>query len=271
MLGMLNCIAPIVIIGGVMYLMIWIFNKDKKRELNPSDDFKKENLLYRYGYEINHTTLSIPVRTDWTEQQIDKFISVMRQRIAQQITSRFSAIGVQVTNPVNIKDRDKPSDSRSFLKIVFRSARGSQVSHFIYYAPMGKYVVIHYIALVRGKYRWHDVADFAISGPVSIWLWLLDWIQNQYSIIASISKFIGNSYDLLDLKSYFESSYLVLMDETRTFLKEVGLLTEEINSVIIQNINNSQNINVTNSKNTNLSGLVNTVQDVVQNIIPLKR
>lgn len=261
--GFLGCLIPIIIFGGIMALMAWIFKMDKARERTASDDFKNENLLYRYGYKINEITLPIAVKTEWTDNETQEFVNAMRQRIASQIQNRFAGSGVQVTSRVHIKDKDLPSDNRTFLKVIFRSIRGSQASHFITYAVAGKYVVIHYISLIRGKYRWHDAVDFVISSPLTIWFWGLSWVQNQYSIIASISKIVGNSYDLLDLKTYFEASYLVLLDETRNFIKEKGLLTDELNQIIVNNINNSQNISISGSSGVKLGDVVNAVQSAI--------
>ena len=268
-LTIVNCVAPLGIIAAMMAGMVWIFNRDQQREHNPSDDFRRENLFYRYGYEINHRTLSIATQADWDDGQTQELARELSERIAARIRTHFSGASLEVTNPVNVTDRDKAADMRDFLKIIFRSMRGSQVSHFIYHAVLGKYIVIHYMTRVRGKYRWHDVVDFVISGPASFWFWIVDWVQNQYSVIAAISKFIGNSFDLIDLESYFEASYLVMMDETREFLKEKKLLTDELSNAINLNIiDASQNISVTNSKNVNMSGIVNAAQGMLQKMVP---
>lgn len=264
--GLLSCILPLAIIAGLMALMAWIYNTDKMREQTASDDFKNNNLLFRYGYKINETTLPIAVKPEWTEQEIREFVEAMQNRIASQIHDRFAAAEVQVTNPIYIKDKDLPADNRNFLKVIFRSRRGSQASHFITYAITGKYVVVHYLSRIRGKYRWHDVADFVITGPISIWFWGISWLQNQYSVIAAISKIVSNSYDLLDLRTYFEASYLVLLDETRAFLDEKGLLTEAVNQIIVNNINNSQNVSISGSSGVSLGGVVNAVQSAAQSL-----
>lgn len=264
---LLSCFPSLIVIGVIMYAVFLMFKKDKERENNPSDDFKDGNLLYRYGYEVNEDVIPIPVDSSWTEQQILSFVSAMRHRIAYKFRERFSSSKIEIIESFTIKDKDMPSDARNFLKIIFRSIRGSQVSHFVDYEIMGKYIVVHYVSKIRGKYRWHDVADFVIMGPLTIWFWGIGWLQNQYSIVAAISKIVYNSYDQIDLKSFFTSSYLVTLDETRIFLKENNLLTDELNQIIMHNINNSQNINITGSPGTSLSGLTNTVQNVGRSVV----
>ena len=65
---------------------------------------------------------------------------------------------------------------------------------------------------------------------------------------------IKNSFDAIDLTTFYESSYYVLLDETRAFLKDNGLLSEEVAQVIFNNIsnNNSQNISISRSRNVSL-------------------
>jgi hypothetical protein len=263
----ITCLIPFIFVGGLMALMAFALKIDKDREAVASDDFKNDKLLFRYGYQVNKITFPIPLSKEWGPKEIGTFAHELRQKIATKIQDRFFSDGVAVTDPIYIKDKDLISDNRSFLKIVYKSKRGSQVSHFIYYAMSGKYLVMHYMSYVRGKYRWHDVVDFVISGPFTMWFWGIDWLQNQYSIVASISQFINNSFDILDLKTFFDASYLVLLDETRDFLKEKGLLTEELKQMIVNNINNSQNISITGSRGINLGNVVNTVQNAAQSLI----
>jgi hypothetical protein len=82
-------------------------------------------------------------------------------------------------------------------------------------------------------------------------------------VIAAISKFIGNP---LTPSTWviFEASYLVIMDETREFLKDKKLLTDELSNAINQTSSMLQNISVTNSRNVNMSGIVNAAQDAAK-------
>lgn len=266
LLSTLSCVAPIGVFGLLMGLMVYIFNTDRKREVDASDDFKKNRLFIRYGYEFNKISIPVPVKADWEDKDIAALVDELRTKLANQFKTRYAADKVEVLNPVYVKDKDLPSDSRAFLRITYNSRRGSRISHFIHYAIAGKYVVIHYTSRVRGNYRWHDIVDFVISGPMTIWGWGLDWIQNQFSVISYISRFVTNSYDEIDLKTFFDSSYYVMLDETRDFLDEKGLLTKELEQVIINNINNSQNINVTGSSGVSVGRVINAVQGATQNI-----
>jgi hypothetical protein len=111
------------------------------------------DLFYRYGYEINHRTLSIATQSDWDDAQTQNLARELSERIAARIRAHFSGVSLEVTNPINVTDRDKATDMREFLKIIFRSIRGSQVSHFIYHAVLGKHR-IHYMTCAHTGMTW---------------------------------------------------------------------------------------------------------------------
>lgn len=256
----LSCILPVLIIGGLMGLVYFTYKKDLERETSPSDDFKEDKLFFRYGYRLNHTTLTIPTKDEWGETQIRDFVGSLQQTLAKSIQNRFVSANVEITFPLTIKDKSLTLDERDFLKISFHSRRGSHVVHFVRYEITGKLIVAHFFTYVRGKYVWHDVVDFVITGPLHFWIWILDWFQNQYSVVSRISSYVKNSYDQIDLETYFEASYLALLDETRTVLKEEGLLSEDLERVISVNIDNSQNINVSGSQGVSVGNILNRVQ-----------
>lgn len=270
MVSLLAGMVPFAVLGGIMGAIAWAYTRDKKRELVSSDDFKDDNLLFRYGNKLTQTTLPIPVMPDWTDKRMSRLVNALQQTIATQIRSRFSSSEVEVTNPIYIKDRRMPRDNRNFLKIVFRSRRGSQISHFTRYEIEGKLIVAHYFTYIRGSYKWHDIVDFVITGPLHVWFWVLDWIQNQYSIIAAISKYVNNSFDQIDLKTFFEASYFILMSETRNVLREEGLLSEELDRIISVNIDNSQKINITGSQGITIGDITNIVQGAAQFVNPTR-
>lgn len=232
---------------------------DLRRERKETDNFKGDNLFFRYGSRINRTDFSIPVDPNWSDEKIQNFAAEMSQTIALKTHERLKQPKVDL---VTIMDKELNSDRKNFLKMVFRTTRGSQLSHFVHYAVAGKSIVAHYFTYIRGTYHSYDVFNFIFFSPVSIWFWSIPWLNNKFSIISSISKNIDNSFDIIDLSTFYESSYYALLDETRIILKEKGLLTEELAQVIFNNINNnnSQNVNISNSSGLNLGSISNFVQ-----------
>ena len=252
-------IIPIV---GAIVLTIKAYNIEKERETGLSDNFTGNNLFFRYGYRINQTAFSIPSGTKSEEMPASKLADTLQENIKQESTIRLGAINAQV---ITITDK-KINDSKNFVRLIFRTQRGSQLSHFVHYATTGKAVVAHYFTYVRGTYKWDDVVDFVLLSPFKIWGWGMEWRKDEYSILATISSYIANSYDLIDLTTFFESSYYVLMDETRNNLQELGLLSEELNQVIVNNIHNTQNVDVSNSRNVTFGGVTNTVRGTARKL-----
>jgi len=253
----------LILLIPLFFLSNRAYQLDLEREKKETDNFKDNNLFFRYGYRINRTEFSIPIDINWSDRKIEEFATEMSQTIAVKTHERLKQPTVDL---VTIVDRKLKLDSKNFLKIVFRTKRGSQLSHFVYYAVSGKSIVAHYFTYVRGTYEWYDVFNFIFFGPISIWFWSIPWINNQFSIVSSISTTIGNSFDLIDLITFYESSYYTLLDETRIILKENGLLSEELAQVIFNNINNnnSQNVNINNSSGLNLGNISNFVQSSVK-------
>ena len=163
----LSCLSPIVIVGSIMGAAYFTFKKDQERETRPSDDFKADKLFFRYGTRLNHTTLAIPTKDEWGESEAREFAVSMQKTLAGTIEKRFDAANVEIISPLTIKDKSLAADVRDFLKITFRSQRGSQLVHFVRYEITGKLIVAHYFTYIRGKYVWHDVVNFVITAPLA--------------------------------------------------------------------------------------------------------
>lgn len=253
-------ILPLIILG-TMGFSWWAYEQDKEREKVSSDDFKEMGLLFRYGYEIND--VAVPIFVDLPLHQLKDLAAELANRLYHALQASFSELDMELDFPVIIKDKEYPTDQREFLKMLIRTARGSQLSHFVHLAITGKYIVVHFTTKVRGRYEWYNIVSFILLSPITIWFWGVDWWKNQYSIISSISTMLGNSYDLIDLTSYFQSTYLMVWRAIRDFLKEKDLLSDDVQQLIVNNITNTQNISVSKSRQVNLGNVVNRVQSVV--------
>ncbi len=256
-------ILPLIILGAMGFSW-WAYEQDKEREKVASDDFKEMGLLFRYGYEIND--VAVPVFVDLPSHQIDDLVRALTNRLYSTLQDAFANLNMVLAFPVVIKDKEYPEDQREFLKMVMRTSRGSQLSHFIHFAVTGKYIVTHFTTKVRGRYEWYNVVNFILLSPITVWFWGVDWWKNQYSIVASISTTVGNSYDLIDLTSYFQSTYLMVWRVIRDFLKEKDLLSDDVQQIIINNITNTQQISVSKSRQVNLGNIINRVQSAVPRI-----
>ena len=257
-------ILPIIIIG-IMAFSWWAFEQDKEREKQATDDFKEMGLLFRYGYEVNDIALPIFIDRDFF--QVKEISDELARAVYQSFQEVFSDLSMEVLFPVLIRDKDYPADQREFLKVIIKTKRESQLSHFIHFAVTGKYVVVHFTTKIRGRYEWYNLVSFILASPLTVWFWGMDWWKNQYSIVASLSTIIDNSYDLMDLTSYFQSTYLMVWRTIEKFLKERDLLPEDVQQIIVNNITNTQHINISRSRQVNLGNLVNRVQGVVPGLV----
>jgi hypothetical protein len=245
---LLLILVPSMLLGNMAY------KNDQLREQNATDTFQNQNLFFRYGTPIKVTEFPIPTNSSWTEKETAEIAQKMNQRVESRSMERLSMEGISAFGTIDIIDKRLFTDKRSFLKVVYKTIRGSQLSHFVHYAVAGKSIVAHYYTYIRGATKWHDVFNFVFFSPLTIWLWGIPWLKNQCSILSLISRTEANSFDAIDLTTFYESSYYVLLDETRAFLKENGLLSDEVAQVIFNNIsnNNSQSINISRSRNVSL-------------------
>lgn len=256
----------LIFLGAIMAVAYWAYTIDQEREKSSTDDFKDDNLFFRHGQRINRTVFSIPVDTNWSDAEVLSFASSMREELINRTSDKLGTSGNVFTESIEIHDRKKTSDSKTFLKMSFKTVRGSKLTHFVHYAVVGKSIVAHYFTYVQGTYEWDDVVNHILVSPMSIWFWGIAWYVNRHSIISAMSKNIENSFDVMDLSTYNQASYFVLMDETRAFLKENNLLSDELAQVIFNNINNSQNISVNGSSGISLGNVTHAVQGAVKNI-----
>lgn len=240
--------VPSMILGHMAY------KNDQLREQNATDTFQNQNLFFRYGTPVKVTEFPIPANSSWTEKETAEIAQKMNQRVEARSMERLCMQGISAFGAIDVIDKRLFTDKRSFLKVVYKTIRGSQLSHFVHYAVAGKSIVAHYYTYIRGATKWHDVFNFVFFSPLTIWFWGIPWLKNQCSILSLISRTEANSFDAIDLTTFYESSYYVLLDETRAFLKENGLLSDEVAQVIFNNIsnNNSQNINISRSRNVSL-------------------
>jgi hypothetical protein len=244
----------LLIIIPSMLLARTAYKNDQVREQNSTDTFQNQNLFFRYGTPINVTEFPIPANSSWSEKETVEIAQRMNQRVESRSMERLRMKGIAAFGTIDIIDKRLFTDKRSFLKVVYKTIRGSQLSHFVHYAVAGKSIVAHYYTYIRGATKWHDVFNFVFFSPLTIWFWGIPWLKNQCSILSVISRTEANSFDAIDLTTFYESSYYVLLDETRAFLKDNGLLSEEVAQVIFNNIsnNNSQNISISRSRNVSL-------------------
>jgi hypothetical protein len=241
------------LLGPLFFLAVAsiAYLRDRHREEYAMDDFKGSRLFFRYGQLLYRAVISIPVREEWSFQATQVSAQTLRATLAQRIVRRLPAESVQVIGDNVITDR-KTSEHKTFIRAWVRSSFGSMVTFFVHYAVFGHTITAHYYTYRRGAHHDWDAVKFILASPLTIWFWLIPWLRNRYSIIASSSHFRESSFDEIDLLTMFCVVHRVVFGETEKMLEEAHLLTEDIRQQIHNHINNYNHIGISGSSNVNI-------------------
>jgi hypothetical protein len=240
-------VAPLLLLAvpSIAYL------RDRQREEHAMDDFKGSRLFFRYGQLLYRAVISIPVRDDWSFQATQVSAQTLRATLAQRIVGRLPAESVQVIGDKVITDL-QTGEQKKFIRVWVRSSFGSMVTFFVHYAVFGHTITAHYYTYRRGAHHDWDAIKFILASPLTIWFWIIPWLRNRYSIIASSSHFRESSFDEIDLLTMLCVVHRVVFGETEKMLEEAHLLTEEIRQQIHNHINNYNQIGISGSSNVNI-------------------
>lgn len=222
---------------GIMLLGYILFEADRKRDAVGSDDFNREGMFLRYGYEADHAVFTIPADPSWDDTVAHSFADDLRTRVAGRIRARIPDSSVRRSGPTIVTDRESMR-KKAFSCILIKTPQGSTLAYFIHYANFGRGIVAHHSTYVRGTYHWLDVLGFIVLSPLTIWSWGLPWLLNRYSIAAAISELVPDSFDSMDLQTVQTLVQEMLREETLAVLQESGLLTPELEQKVVAVFNN---------------------------------
>ncbi len=243
---------------GSIGFTIYAYISEKQRLFLRNEFFKNGNLFFRYGDEVFFKTMHIPVKEAWSPEESGKFGYEIIDNIQNSFIHSYGSNplnGSQVVALIGATDRERPGDSRGFLKISFAGARGAVFSRFITFQVLGKNVVIHLLGYLLGMPRLLDIIYFVMASPFTILTWLFRWLRQEYSIYATLAKEIDNSFEIIDMEAYYTSTKQVIANCINEALKAHGLYTRELAMIVNATFNNS-NVNFgsqsfDNSINTN--------------------
>lgn len=224
----------------VMGFSTYAFFNEKKLIRQGSERFHGDNLFFRYGKKLVYMVFPIPVNPSWKVEESANFGNSLMDRIKNYFTDYYGdnpLNGQQLVTIINVTDSDRPRDTRNFLKISFAGSRNSLFTRFITYQLVGRYVVLHRAAYLLGIAHWYDILFFILFSPFSILFWIYSWIKGEYSIYARIARDIGNSFEVLDVKAFYESSESLITNATKDELKAHELYTDELAMAMTFNFN----------------------------------
>jgi hypothetical protein len=239
-------IPAVIVLAALMLAAYQAYQVDLGREHAASDDFRGDGLFYRYGWKATYGVWPVPVKPEWSTQQIEAFVVSLRRKLADRIHLRLPDESVQVLEPVTIEDKQR-GIRKEFVRTLARTKIGSMVTHFIYVDSFGRSLTLRYDSFVRGVYTWFDLAKFIAQSPLTIWFWIVPWSRNAHSIVSRLSNFSDNSFDGIDVATIFTMTHHLVLEEISLLLEEEGVLTPELRQMIMQQITNVQNFSVTGS------------------------
>lgn len=236
---------------------------DNFREASPSDDFTGSNLFYRYGLEVQNSTITIGLDKLQSGKTPSDIATALNTFLFNEISNQFANRPKDRFNIVfkEIADRKLPKDKRRFIKTFISTQRGSQINHFLLILIVGKQLIVHEYYFLKGKTKLVFSILFFALAPLHFWTWFQLWIFRNFSLINHLKQSYNNSsYELLDLETILRSMKFLTSSSIKHFAIKEGLLTDELGLVINQSISNSQNISIHNSNNVSLSNIKSTIQ-----------
>lgn len=247
------------IIFAIISFSIYAFFSEKKSIESGNVRFRKNNLFFRYGFKIASFPTSLPTKDSWNVEETTAFGDKLTERIKNKFLTHYGDSplrGKQIISIVNVTDSERPSDSRGFLKISFTGSRGAIFTWFITYELVGNCIVLYRMVFLLGIAHWYDLLFFFVTSPITILFWFYRWIKGEYDIYARVSRGIGNSFEVLDVQVYYESSDELITKAIVEELDANGLLPEPK----MQEINNIFNFNGNFTQTGNNNSIVGQIK-----------
>lgn len=227
---------------------------DRNLEKDPEDDFKGDALFRRYGKKAFEAIIPIELEDGMARDDADGLLEQFREFLWGAANKQFGGLKeVDLTQQHTVRDLGWGKEDsyhyrhgeKEFFKATFRTARKSTLYYFVYFNQVGRHLLVHHYAYIRGRHFWYHALLFFASAPFHVWFWGYSWVKGRYSILGRLNcHYDRSSFDRIDLKSYFGSACFGMMMATKQFAKVYGLLTDELEKVILNNISNLPGLNV---------------------------
>jgi hypothetical protein len=228
---------------ALVFAFVLVRMREERRLVGgDSDQFRGGNMFFRYGEEIFHTAFSISFDRTWSLEKVAAFIGFLRGQLFEQIRDKLPA-GIEITPDFPVKNLSTGAE-KSFIRILARTSQGSLVSHFVHFEPIGHTFTAHYFTFSRGLERPLEVLRFVLESPVRIFYWFLPHALARYSILARVSSFEDDAFDLIELQTRYHTISSLLWEETEAVFREAGILTAELAQTIVNNIASAQQVNI---------------------------
>lgn len=264
-LGSLAIPLGVTVVSGIIFAVAAYFI-DRDFEKSPQDHFKGNNLFFRYGRKAFETIIPIGMEEEATREDAESLLERFREFLWNAANEQFGGMKeVSLEQQHNIKDLGWAKEDsyryhhgeKEFFKAAFQTARKSSLYYFVHFNLVGRQLLVHHYVYLRGRHFWYHALVFFATAPFHVWFWGYAWVKGRYSILGRLNQYYDrSSYDLIDLKSYFSSACNGMMMATQRFARAYGLLTEELEKVIRQNISLAQRANILQLKENSTGSII---------------
>lgn len=239
-------------IAIVTSLIAYFVSKNKQIDFS-NDKFYDDNLFYQYGQLVQTELIPINLpdgyqKNDGLEEQLD-IKSNLQSYLIEQLNLRFNSDTAYQFNQTKISDLYLKSDRRDFCLFSFTTIRHSMINYCVNCKYVGDQLVINTKVFIRSYYNWYDVLLHVVSAPLHSWSWIYSFLKKTYSLSSRLgSLYQNNSFDQIDIESYIKSASFTVISSIEKFATDNNLMSSELQQVIVNNINNTQNISIQKSK-----------------------
>lgn len=221
--------------------------------------------IRRFGIELDQLTYTIGGKENWDEKKAMRLAAEIQNRVFEDLNARLS-IKVKNTNDPN--NRAAYGSIRGYMfetrysKVLKQNRAKKQfliakclhpsrhiLTYLVTYELIGNYTIAHHLVYLKGKNQTYNLFLFWLFMPK---LLLFTLYSKRGNLIKDYFNIIDPSlFDTLDINGFRKTCHESITESTESILKEKGLLTEQIQTIINQSILNQ---NVSNTQNLNVSG-----------------
>jgi|GEM_PF-6490753 len=226
---------------------------------------RKGKSITQFGEQMDQLIFPIGGKGQWSLEEASLLSEDILAHVHSDLKTRISDPMGTYNNPdlgissgVSLREREVIYENnlrKPFLKATYSHHSGHEMSYFLQYQLVGNYLVSHNLVYLKGKNRLLKLVLFWLFMPK---LLFFKMIWKRRSILPNYINVIDPSFfDSMDLNAFWTTAHEAIMESTEAILKEKGLLTEEIQTILNQHITNH---NVSNTQNVRVSGSGNTLQ-----------
>lgn len=220
---------------------------------------RKGKSIAQFGEQMDQLIFPIGGKEQWSLEEASLLSEDILAHVHTDLKTRISDPMGTFNNPelgistgISLRGREfihEGSFRKPFLKATFSHHSGHEMSYFVQYQLVGNFLVSHNLVYLKGENKLLKLLLFWFFMPR---LLLFKMIWKRKSILPNYINVIDPSFfDSMDLNAFWTTAHEAIMESTEAILREKGLLTEEIQTILNQHITNH---NVSNTQNVSVSG-----------------